>query len=400
MASQINASNSGFGGIVSTGDSSGELQLQAAGTTVATITSTGMAVTGALTTNGVSTTPFTMKNRIINGDMVISQRNGTSSVTPTNGSYNLDRWVFYVSQSSRFTTQQNAGSVTPPAGFTNYLGITSSSAYSVISSDFFTVDQIIEGFNTADLAWGTANARTVTLSFWVRSSLTGTFAGGVYNSGASRSYVFTYTISAANTWEQKTITIPGDTTGTWLTNNGHGIGVRFSLGAGSTYQETANTWIAGNDFATSSSVNLVGTNGATFYITGVQLERGSTATAFEWLPYTTELQLCQRYCPVFDISTGDQFSGNAANTTLSDYSLSYKTTTRVAGTGITASGTFGVSNLAGGFNASAITFQASGTSQLSVRLTTTAGSPSISQGIGTVMYSASNARIIVNGCEL
>ena len=329
MPSTINASNSGFGGIVSTGDSSGELQLQAAGTTVATITSTGMAVTGALTTNGLATSPFTMKNRIINGDMVISQRNGTSSVTPTNGSYNLDRWVFYVSQSSRFTTQQNAGSVTPPAGFTNYLGITSSSAYSVISSDFFTVDQIIEGFNTADLAWGTANARTVTLSFWVRSSLTGTFAGGVYNSGASRSYVFTYTISAANTWEQKSITIPGDTTGTWLTNNGHGIGVRFSLGAGSTYQETANTWIAGNDFATSSSVNLVGTNGATWYITGVQLERGSTATAFEWLPYGMELMLCQRYFQT--ISNGA--SGSCQSSTACIFGFQFPVVMRTAPTG-------------------------------------------------------------------
>jgi hypothetical protein len=121
--------------------------------------------------------PYVLKNRIINGDMRIDQRNAGASVT--NGAtetYTLDRWAIYGSQSSKFTIQQNAGSVTPPAGFTKYVGVTSSSAYSVISTDQFLLYQAIEGFNGADLDFGLSTAKTITISFWVRSSLTGTFS--------------------------------------------------------------------------------------------------------------------------------------------------------------------------------------------------------------------------------
>ena len=236
------------------------------------------------------------RNRIINGDMVIDQRNAGASYTPTGAApYCLDRWKIDVAQSSKLTVQQNAGSVTPPAGFTNYLGVTSSSAYSIGASDYFVLRQVIEGYNIADLAWGTANAKTVTVSFWVRSSLTGTFGGALLNNGVNRAYPFTYTISSANTWEQKTITVAGDTSGTWLSNNGIGMFVQFGLGVGSTYSGTAGAWEAAYRFSATGGTSVVGTNGATFYITGVQLERNTTATPFEWLPYTTELQLCQRY---------------------------------------------------------------------------------------------------------
>jgi hypothetical protein len=236
------------------------------------------------------------KNRIINGAMMIDQRNDGASVAGNNtGAFTLDRWRYFNTQINRFTVQQNAGSVTPPPGFTNYLGVTSSSAYSIISSDYFDITQPIEGFNIADLAWGTANAQPVTVSFWVRSSLTGTFGGSVTNSGYNRSYPFPYTISVANTWEYKTITIPGDTTGTWLTTNARGIELQFGLGNGSANSGTANTWQSGWAASPTGSVSVVGTNGATFYITGVQLEKGSTATSFDYRPYGTELALCQRY---------------------------------------------------------------------------------------------------------
>jgi hypothetical protein len=234
-------------------------------------------------------------NRIINGAMVIDQRNAGASVTPTSTGYTLDRWIASVAQSSKFSVQQNAGSVTPPSGFTNYLGVTSLSAYSVISSDFFTLQQRIEGFNVADLGWGTADAKTVTLSFWVRSSLTGTFGGALRNSAGDRSYPYTYTISSANTWEQKSVTIVGDTTGTWLTNNGIGIVLSFGLGVGSTLSGTAGAWASGNFVSATGATSVVGTSGATFYITGVMLEKGSTATNYDVRPYGTELQLCQRY---------------------------------------------------------------------------------------------------------
>ena len=240
--------------------------------------------------------PFGLKNRIINGDMVISQRNGTSSVTPTDGQYSLDRWKTGVTQTSKFSIQQNAGSITPPAGFSNYLGITSLSSYSVISTDEFEIFQQIEGFNTADLAWGTANARTVTLSFWVRSSLTGTFGGCLFNSAINRSYVFSYTISSANTWEQKSITIAGDTSGTWLgATNGTGIAVLFNIGAGASKTATAGAWNNAFFPAPTGQTSVVGTNGATWYVTGVQLEVGSSATPFERRLYNQELANCQRY---------------------------------------------------------------------------------------------------------
>jgi len=245
------------------------------------------------------------KNRIINGAMVIDQRNAGASVNPTDGQYTLDRWTIYRTQASKLTVQQNAGSVTPPAGFSKYLGVTSSSAYSVVSSDYFLLTQTIEGFNTADLGWGTANAKTVTLSFQVYSSLTGTFGGSLQNNGATRSYPFTYTISSANTWTTISVTIAGDTLGTWVgATNGVGMYVYFGLGAGSTYSGTAGAWAGANYLSATGATSVVGTNGATFYITGVQLEKGSTATSFDYRPYGTELQLCQRYYQQTNSFTG------------------------------------------------------------------------------------------------
>jgi hypothetical protein len=229
--------------------------------------------------------------------MRIDQRNAGASVNPTDGQYTLDRWFIQRSQASKLTCQQNAGSVTPPVGFKNYLGITSSSAYSITSTDYFTVQQRIEGYNVADLGWGTANAKTVTLSFQVYSSLTGTFGGSLINASGTRSYPFTYTISAANTWTSISITIAGDTSGTWTSTNGIGIDVCFGLGVGSTYSGTAGAWTTAYNSATGAT-SVVGTNGATWYVTGVQLEQNTSATPFERRLYNHELANCQRYYQV------------------------------------------------------------------------------------------------------
>ncbi len=248
-----------------------------------------------------------MRNRIINGDMRIDQRNNGASVTPTDGQYALDRWRCGLTAASKFSVQRNAGAVTPPVGFTNYLGVTSLSAYSVGASDTFVIEQPVEGFNTSDLAWGTASAQSVTLSFRVRSSLTGSFGGVILNGAYNRSYAFSFSISAANTWEQKTITIAGDTTGTWLTTNGVGVRVIFSLGSGSNNLIAANTWSSTFGIAPTGSVNVVSTSGATFYVTGVQIEAGSVATPFERKMYTNELALCQRYYVAGIIAPGYLF---------------------------------------------------------------------------------------------
>jgi hypothetical protein len=255
-------------------------------------------LTGTVTNAQVGSSVYEgmgMRNRIINGDMRIDQRNAGAAVTPVNNGYTLDRWKSGLTQSSKFTAQQDSSANTV-AGFTSSIKITSSSAYSVTTGDTFFFDQIIEGFNTADLNWGTANAKTVTLSFWVRSSLTGQFGGAFRNSAADRAYPFSYTISAANTWEQKSITVAGDTSGTWIgATNGTGIELVFDLGSGSTYLATAGTWASGNYIGATGDSSVVGTNGATWYITGVQLEVGSVATPFERRPFGTELSLCQRY---------------------------------------------------------------------------------------------------------
>ena len=246
---------------------------------------------GSLQTAAAS--PLVLRNRIINGDMRIDQRNAGASGSGL--TYTVDRFGFFSNQSGKFNWQRNAGSVTPPDGFTNYLGFTSTSAFSIGASDYFNFYQMIEGFNIADLGWGTANAKTVTLSFQVRSSLTGTFGGFLINGSDTRVYTFGYTISSANTWTTISITIPGDTSGTWASNNTTGVAIYWSLGAGSSTTGTGGAWGSTVNRSVTGQVNVSGTNGATFYITGVQLEQNTSATPFERRLYGQELALCQRY---------------------------------------------------------------------------------------------------------
>jgi hypothetical protein len=298
-----------------------------------------------------------MRNRIINGDMRIDQRNAGASVTPSN-QYVLDRWHYGNSQASKGTIQQNAGAVTPPSGFDNYLGFTSSSAYSVLSTDEFFIRQPIEGFNFSDFAFGTASAKSCTISFWVRSSLTGTFGAVLKNSGSNRSYPFTYAISTANTWEYKTQTIAGDTTGTWVGGtNGIGAYLVLALGAGSTRSGTAGAWAGVDAASATGATSVVGTNGATFYITGVQLEPGTVATPFERRSYGQELALCQRYFQ--PIGTG--FTGRCSSSSGVEFSVGYRVQMRANATvslggfsGATTQfdcfGTAGTQTIAGSFS--------------------------------------------------
>jgi hypothetical protein len=241
-----------------------------------------------------NTAAIGFRNRIINGAMVIDQRNAGASVTQTTAVlYPVDRFGINGSVTSKFTAQR---STTAPAGFSNSLLFTSSAATTPGSTDYYLFRQAIEGFNTADFAFGSASAQSITLSFWVRSSLgPGTFGGSLFNASANRVYVFSYTISAANTWEYKTITIAGDTTGTWATDNTVGLYVDWSLGAGSSLLGTAGSWGTSVLRGPTGQTNFVATSGATFYITGVQLEKGTTASSFDFRSYGQELALCQRY---------------------------------------------------------------------------------------------------------
>jgi hypothetical protein len=236
------------------------------------------------------------KNRIINGAMQIDQRNNGAAVIVNDSSnkrYAVDRFfAIGVNTAGVFTLQQSS---TAPTGFINSIVATVTTSATPATADTYQITQPIEGLNIADLGFGTASASTVTFSFWVRSSLTGTFGGSLKNGALDRSYPFSYVINSANTWEQKTITITGDITGTWLTTNGIGLYVVFSLGTGTSKSGTGGSWAAANYNSVTGATNLMGTNGATFYITGVQLEKGSTATSFDYRPYGTELALCQRY---------------------------------------------------------------------------------------------------------
>jgi hypothetical protein len=279
------------------------------------------------------------KNRIINGDMTIDQRNAGASVTiPATDTYSVDRWFGGASVASKYSLQQ---STVVPAGFKNSLLATVLSAYST-SGDQFRLEQRIEGLNIADLGWGTANAKTVTISFWARSSVTGTFGGAIVNSPATRSYPFTYTINSVNTWEYETITIAGDTSGTWLTTNGAGICIRFNIGSGSSWAGTANTWQAGDLITATGASTLLSNAGATLYITGVQLEVGTSATGFEYVDYTTQLMMCQRY--LFKANDGQNTGGVAATTGQTQVRTPFAVPMRTAPTCTYSSGTWGISD--------------------------------------------------------
>ncbi len=239
----------------------------------------------------------TWRNRIINGDMRIDQRNNGASVTLTSGitsaSFAVDRWRACRGTSSTATAQR---STVAPAGFTNSYLYTVGTGAAPAAADFSSIQQLIEGFNIADFGWGSAGAQSVTISFWVRSSLTGTFGLVVTNSAQTLAYATTYTISAANTFEFKTITIPGPTSATWLTDNGTGLQLVFDMGVGSNQSVAASTsWQSGNFLGVTGVTKPLATAGATFYITGVQFEAGTAATAFERRDYGRELIMCQRY---------------------------------------------------------------------------------------------------------
>jgi len=261
--------------------------------------------------------PYVLKNRIINGDMRIDQRNAGSQITIVSAGFDVDRFqIFKDTVAGTLYAQQ---STVAPSGFYNSMLLTANTAWTPATGDIALFQQKIEAFNTSDLSFGTASASTVTLSFWVRSSITGTYSAGLINAANNRSYVANYTVNSANTWEQKTITIAGDTSGTWISGtNSTGLRVNFDIGSGSTYNTTAGAWASGFFTRTSGSVNWTQTSGATFYITGVQLEVGTSATPFERRLYNQELANCQRYYTQSWGSGAFSAVGNAANGTASN----------------------------------------------------------------------------------
>ena len=349
------------------------------------------------TSDGVSSSGlYGFKNRIINGAMVIDQRNAGASVSISSNTYTLDRYRSLASGGGVYSVQQSS---TAPAGFVNSMIMTvTTTAASPSATNYYALRQSIEGYNIADLNQGTANAKTFTVSFWVRSSLTGTFGGSVDND-VDRSYPFSYTISVANTWEQKSVTITGCTDGTWVTTNGIGINLQFALGVGSSRAGTAGAWASGTYFSATGATNVMATNGATFYITGVQLEKGSTATSFDYRPYTTELQLCQRYYwknGVGDASVALGGTGAFASTTTLQAMFQFPVTMRANPTA-----TQSAANIADGTVASAVT--SIGTSYYSTsgaQLTVVASGGTFIAKSGGYVFASSTSAFVAFSAEL
>ena len=346
--------------------------------------------------------PQGWRSRIINGDMRIDQRNAGASVTPSvDGTYTLDRWAVRVA-SAKFSVQQ---STTAPAGFKNSLLITSTSAYSVPAGEIYSLSHTIEGVNIADLGWGTADAQPITISFRVRSSLTGTFGGIVRTPSSGYGYGFTYTINAANTFETKTVTIAGPTVGTWATDTNAGLALLFEMGCGTTYKVAAGSWTSGNYYGVTGATSVVGTNGATFYLTGVMLEKGSYSgdRPFDYVEYGEQERRCQRYCPVLSGQYITSF-GQAYGATSAMGVFALPVTARTAPTGISISSlshfvvfnsTLSSTGVPGamGFNSATTNTVNINCTSIST-ITLTAGDSAMIRG------SDPSTKIIFTGCEL
>ena len=264
-----------------------------------------MGVSAALGSSALLPAGLGFRNKIINGDMRINQRGASTS--STNVGYLVDRWVMYAgSNLTSLNTSTDA-----PAGFTNSIYAETTTASGPAS--YHGIVQQIEGNNIPDLGFGTAWAKPVVVSFWVKSTKTGVANFSFANNGNLRTFTTTYTIDVANTWEKKIIYINGDTSGTWLTTNGMGLRLWWDLGSTTSYNTTVNTWVGTDSIRTSSQThNLTATLNARLYLTGVQLEQNYQPTPFEQRPIGVELALCQRY---FRTATDKQNIGGCAYST-------------------------------------------------------------------------------------
>ena len=280
---------------------------------VTTVTATSLSVNG---NNYPSSGPLSSRNLIINGAMVVDQRNvGTATTVNGDGFGNrkfpVDRFSVQRNGTVVITAQQDT--VAPP-DFQNSVKLTVTTAdTSVAAADYAILGYRLEGYSAAPLRYGTSDAKQATLSFWVRSSVTGTYCISITNYADNRSQVKEYTINSANTWEYKTITITGDTTGTWEKTTSGGMNIQWTLLSGSDYQNTANTWHSAVELATSNQTQWGSTTSATFYLTGVQLEIGTVGTAFEHRNYSDELMRCKRYYETLGYGTGRVSGSNSAD---------------------------------------------------------------------------------------
>ena len=360
-----------------------------------------LAQNNALVANGQTNTGYSFqRNKIINGQFAIDQRNQGASITPTAGQYSADRWKCTLSAASKYSIQQVLLSAGFPPSSLGEILVTSLSAYAVVASDNFAVSQSIEANNVPDLEWGSATAQPVTLSFWVNSSLSGTLPASIRNYAGTRSYPFNYTIPVANTWTYISVTIPGDTGGAWVSSgSGGSVIVGFTLGTGSTFQGTANTWQTGNFLAPTGSNNFVATNAATLQIAAVQLETGNQATPFEQRLYNTELALCQRYANVYNYSGATAtFVGQATTAANASFAIPFPVTMRANPT-LSTIGSFTSSPAAGGTGAAFASLTIFGSSPYSAGISAT-GASGLVAGNATLLESPAGTSQLLFSAEL
>jgi len=358
-----------------------------------------MGISAALGSSALLPAGLGFRNKIINGAMVVAQR-GTSAVTGSGSAqYPLDRWIVYNGTGTVTFQQVALSGSTLLAGYTNALLVTNSNTAGAYGEVGYTqIGQYIEGYNVADLALGTASAKQIVLSFWARSSVTGTYNVALQNAAQSRSYVTTFAINAANTWEYKTIYVNGDTSGTWATDNTIGLRIWFNPGMGTTYDTTANTWVAASKFSTSDAVDFAANSGATFHITGVQLEQNYQPTPFEQRPIGVELALCQRYFVRF-ANTGHFYGvGQIIPIQAAYVVIPLPVPMRVAPTNISTTGTFlGLDATGTGRGFSSLAFSSSTENQISVHCV---NGFNFTNGHAVLLFSSGSTSISVTGAEL
>ena len=270
------------------------------------------------------------KNLIINGACTINQRfgSGTYTLTGTSDYYPVDRFRSWAVGGGQFTIQRSDDA---PPGFKNSMMYTVSTVdTSVGTSEYYCVQQRMEGYNVAHLGLGTVNAKPVTLSFWVKSDLPGTYSGSFFNTGQSYTCVFEYQINQANTWEYKSFTIPAATNGSFTSDSSnYGLGIWWDLGSGTGFNNTPFVWKNAGDFRTADQVPFIATSGAKFRMTGVQLEVGRTATEFEHRSHGEELTLCQRY---YEENKNSQYNATGYHTSFIRSGMQFQVIKRAAPT--------------------------------------------------------------------
>jgi len=259
-----------------------------------------------------------------NGAMLVSQR-ATTKATLTDGYNCLDRVFTYKSHDG--VVEESQSTDTPNSDFYNSLKHRVTTAdTSIAATQYHSLSFRLEGKSVTQLGFGTSGAKKVTVSFWVKSSVAGAYGAALRNLASNRFNQATMTINSADTWEKKSITYTGDTGGTWPKDNSEGFHFQLSMAMGVSYQGTsADTWVSTIDVAPSNQVNWLATVGNTFYLTGLQIEEGSTATEFEHRSFAEELSLCQRYYyRINSVGTSDERKTGFSRTTTTcwaDYTM-------------------------------------------------------------------------------